>query len=101
MRGRRRRILAFVLSAALACSMMPFSASTVSAEEPAQEQDTEILTETGVIVPEDPGLPDNEELLDGYVMNILGLNSGISTLANYGDKVLNEQEKAIYNKLKD
>ena len=101
MRGRRRRILAFVLSAALACSMMPFSASTVSAEEPAQEQDAEILTETGVIVPEDPGLPDNEELLDGYVMNILGLNSGISTLANYGDKVLNEQEKAIYNKLKD
>lgn len=101
MRGRRRRILAFVLSAALACSMMPFSASTVSAEEPAQEQDTEILTETGVIVPEDPGLPDNEELLDGYVMNILGLNSGISTLANYGDKVLNDSEKAIYNKLKD
>lgn len=100
MRGRRRRILAFVLSAALACSMMPFSASTVSAEEPAQEQDTEILTETGVIVPEDPGLPDNEELLDGYVMNILGLNSDISTLANYGDKVLNEQEKAIYDQLK-
>ncbi|HJF94093.1 MAG TPA: Ig-like domain repeat protein [Lachnoclostridium phocaeense] len=100
MRGRRRRILAFVLSAALACSMMPFSASTVSAEEPAQEQDAEILTETGVIVPEDPGLPDNEELLDGYVMNILGLNSGISTLANYGDKVLNEQEKAIYDQLK-
>lgn len=100
MRGRRRRILAFVLSAALACSMMPFSASTVSAEESAQEQDTEILTETGVIVPEDPGLPDNEELLDGYVMNILGLNSGISTLANYGDKVLNEQEKAIYDQLK-
>ena len=100
MRGRRRRILAFVLSAALACSMMPFSASTVSAEEPAQEQDTEILTETDVIVPEDPGLPDNEELLDGYVMNILGLNSDISTLANYGDKVLNEQEKAIYDQLK-
>ena len=100
MRGRRRRILAFVLSAALACSMMPFSASTVSAEEPAQEQDAEILTETGVIVPEDPGLPDNEELLDGYVMNILGLNSGISTLANYGDKVLNDSEKAIYDQLK-
>lgn len=100
MRGRRRRILAFVLSAALACSMMPFSASTVSAEEPAQEQGAEILTETDVIVPEDPGLPDNEELLDGYVMNILGLNSGISTLANYGDKVLNEQEKAIYDQLK-
>ena len=100
MRGRRRRILAFVLSAALACSMMPFSASTVSAEEPAQEQGAEILTETDVIVPEDPGLPDNEELLDGYVMNILGLNSGISTLANYGDKVLNDSEKAIYDQLK-
>lgn len=99
MRGRRR-ILAFVLSAAMACSMMPFPAGTVSAEEPSQEQNMEIFTETDTIVPEDIGLPDNEELLDGYVMNILGINSGISTLANYGDQVLNDQEKAIYDQLK-
>ena len=48
----------------------------------------------------DAGLPDNEELLDSYVSQLLGTNAGISLLANWGEQALNDQEKAIYDVLK-
>ena len=74
---------------------------TLTAEEPAQEQEEVAVTET--VDTSDIALADNDELFAGYVNQLLyPSRGGVSLLANWGSSagVLNDNERAIYNQLK-
>ena len=92
---RGKRILAFILSVVLAGGMIYMPAGTAFVEEAVQGE--EILTEYAV--PENTELLDNEELLEGYVEGLLSMGS-VSLFSNYGQRALNEYEKAVYDQLK-
>lgn len=113
---RGKGLLSLALAAALTVSMAPLPMGTVHAEaaEPGSTMQTEQTdtaapedasvqnTAEGVIqeTSEESGIPDNEELLDGYVSRILGTDAGVAPYANWGEQALNDQEKAIYDVLK-
>ena len=74
---------------------------TLTAEEPAQEQEEVAVTET--VDTSDIALADNDELFAGYVNQLLyPSRGGVSLLANWGSSagVLNANERDIYNQLK-
>ena len=74
---------------------------TLTAEEPAQEQEEVAVTET--VDTSDIALADNDELFAGYVNQLLyPSRGGVSLLANWGSSagVLNDNERDIYNQLK-
>lgn len=118
---RKKGVLSLALAAVLTVSMAPLPTGTVHAEEAGQSgavqetpdgaagaSDTESVPDAGQSetegvqkeTSEDAGLPDNEELLEEYISQLLGTDAGISLYANWGEHALNEQEKAIYDVLK-
>ena len=92
----RKKWLASLLSLAMLLSLLPTAAFAVEPEEGGEVTVTETTDLSGAY------LPGNDELLAGYVQQLMYPNYGVSLMANWGssDGVLNTAEQAIYGQLK-
>ncbi len=81
----------------------PYAEKETSSDRPlTEDEESETLLELsdGTYVPGAGALADSDELFGEYVEQVFYGDNGISTLANYGSKILDEQSLDIYDQLK-
>ena len=95
---RNTRIWSLVLTLAMLLGMLPTTALAAASEDGPEQI---MAVETVTIDTSDADLPDNDELLDGYVQQMLYPEyGGTSLFGNYGEQVLSDSQQAVYDALK-
>lgn len=95
---RNTRIWSMVLTLAMLLGMLPTTALAAASEDGPEQI---MAVETVTIDTSDADLPDNADLLDGYVQQMLYPEyGGTSLFGNYGEQVLSDSQQAVYDALK-
>lgn len=82
------------------CAAAAADTGSDMAEQASTQHEMEPITVEQSVSLDDADLPDNEELFNDYVAQMLYGDSGISLLANYGQEALTGKNLELYNTLK-